>query len=78
MLTLTTAARTRLGTRAATYVEMHGTHSTRGRPMVPSTDAATPGVERTLDRVYGRATTRDRGEVAYWDVPASDVVADAE
>lgn len=77
MLTLTTAARTRLGIRASTYVEEHGTHSTRGRPMVPAVSVA-PGVERTLDRVYGTATTRDRGEVAYWDVPSSDVVADAE
>lgn len=35
-------------------------------------------VERTLTRLFGRPDTIDRGEVAYWVVPASVVAECAE
>jgi hypothetical protein len=71
-----TAAR-RLGTRATAYVEEHALPPCwRGR-LVPETERTPESVARTLTRVYGRPFTVDRGEVAYWEIPSTDVEAES-
>jgi hypothetical protein len=71
-----TAAR-RLGTRATAYVEEHALPPCwRGR-LVPETERTPESVARTLTRVYGRPSTVDRGEVAYWEIPSTDVEAES-
>jgi len=67
----------RLGKRAASYLEDHaidvGRHGQRS--VILADRYETPdGVVRTLTRRYGRPRTIDRGETAYWSIPASDLL----
>lgn len=73
-IAITDSALRRMGVRAAHYVSGHSV-STVGRNaiLVAETYGMPEGVERTLTRLYGRANTIDRGEVAYWVIDGSDV-----
>ena len=73
MITLTTVAGKRLGSRASAYASEHATVWGRNRcALLPCRDDVPDGVARTLDRVYGQPHTIDRGETAYWEIPLSD------
>ena len=69
---LTPAAQRRLGKRASAFVTESGYLSHRNRDILVADYQTPTGVERTLTRLYGRSTTVDRGELAYWHVPSSD------
>jgi hypothetical protein len=78
-LTLTAAARRRLGARASEYVDEHCIRTRGGGALLVADRVETPqGVYRTLSRLYGRPATIDRGEVAYWEIGGSHVERTAE
>lgn len=75
MIALLPATARRLGVRASAYAREHASVWGRSRcALLPRRADATDGVTRTLDRIYGRARTLDRGEVEYWEIPLSDTV----
>lgn len=73
MITLTASAAGRLGERATAHVEEHGVVTRRGTARVPETLEVSRAIIRTISRWYGAPRTTDRGEVAYWTIPASDI-----
>ena len=66
----------RLGKRAGAYVAEHARVATSGVYLIPDLTGTPAGVVRTLTRLYGPPATIDRGEIAYWAVPAEDVSDD--
>jgi len=63
----------RVGKRAAKYVREHSITARDGALLVADMHEIPDGVARTLTRLYGRPTTIDRGEVAYWAIYGSDI-----
>ena len=67
-----------LGVRASAYVEEHYYRTPGGSCLVPDMPRTPDGIVRALTRVFGRPTTRERGELAYWDVTsAASILGDA-
>jgi hypothetical protein len=73
MITLNGYGRESLGSRLANYVEEHcsAPYGKNKSALLPDTGEATEEIGEALDRAFGRATTIDRGEIAYWRVPRS-------
>lgn len=63
----------KIGKRAYEYVKTHALRTRDGSTIVALRYETPRGIERTLTRLFGRPTTRDRGEVAYWDIDVNEV-----
>lgn len=65
----------RINQQTKTYIAENSFPSTGEDRLVADVYGIPARVEKTLTRLFGRPETKDRGEVAYWTVPAAVAAA---